>query len=126
MLPKIEELLRGVVQVGTVQPIYERLGAVMNHPLSSATDIGRIMSADPVPEAARTLAPGAPARPRERRAAARDRGRLLRLHSRTAGSGAARALAAARPAAGSGGVAPPAPAREPVSRGGGRRARGRP
>jgi putative nucleotidyltransferase with HDIG domain len=47
MLPKIEELLRGVVQVGTVQPIYERLGAVMNHPLSSATDIGRIISDDP-------------------------------------------------------------------------------
>jgi putative nucleotidyltransferase with HDIG domain len=35
------------MQVGTVQPIYERLGAVMNHPLSSSTDIGGVIAEDP-------------------------------------------------------------------------------
>jgi putative nucleotidyltransferase with HDIG domain len=47
MAGKIEELVRSVSQVGSVQPIYERLGAVMNHPLASATDIGRVISDDP-------------------------------------------------------------------------------
>jgi putative nucleotidyltransferase with HDIG domain len=47
MSARIDDLVRSVSQVGTVQPIYERLGAVMNHPLSSATDIGRVISDDP-------------------------------------------------------------------------------
>lgn len=47
MIPKVEELIRGVVQVGTVQPVYERLAQVMNHPLSSSSDIGKVISEDP-------------------------------------------------------------------------------
>jgi putative nucleotidyltransferase with HDIG domain len=47
MPARLDELVRGVSQVGSVQPVYERLGAVMNHPLSSATDIGRVISDDP-------------------------------------------------------------------------------
>ncbi|MEO7987231.1 MAG: HDOD domain-containing protein [Gemmatimonadales bacterium] len=46
-MPEIEELIRGVVHVGTVQPVYERLAHVMNHPLSSSSDIGRVISDDP-------------------------------------------------------------------------------
>jgi putative nucleotidyltransferase with HDIG domain len=47
MPSKIEELVVGVAQVGSVQPVYERLSAVMNHPLSSSTDIGRVIADDP-------------------------------------------------------------------------------
>ncbi len=47
MPTKLDELIRGVVQVGTVQPVYERLERVMNHPLSSSSDIGKVISEDP-------------------------------------------------------------------------------
>jgi putative nucleotidyltransferase with HDIG domain len=46
-MAKVDEVLRGVVQVGTVQSVYERLSQVMNHPLSSSSDIGKVISEDP-------------------------------------------------------------------------------
>ncbi len=46
-MPSLDDLISGVVQVGTVQPVYERLAQVMNHPLSSSSDIGKVISEDP-------------------------------------------------------------------------------
>jgi putative nucleotidyltransferase with HDIG domain len=46
-MSKVEDLVRGVVHVGTVQPVYERLAQVMNHPLSSSSDIAKVISEDP-------------------------------------------------------------------------------
>lgn len=46
-MPSLDELISGVVQVGTVQSVYERLAQVMNHPLSSSSDIGKVISEDP-------------------------------------------------------------------------------
>lgn len=46
-MSKVDDLVRGVVQVGSVQPVYERLMQVMNHPLSSSSDIGKVISEDP-------------------------------------------------------------------------------
>jgi putative nucleotidyltransferase with HDIG domain len=46
-MPSLDELVSGVVQLGTVQPVYERLAQVMNHPLSSSGDIGKVISEDP-------------------------------------------------------------------------------
>jgi putative nucleotidyltransferase with HDIG domain len=43
----IDELIRGVVRVGTLQTVYERLAQVMDHPLSSSSDIGKVISEDP-------------------------------------------------------------------------------
>lgn len=42
-----EDLIRGAVEVGTVQTMYQRLIQVMDHPLSSAADVGKIISEDP-------------------------------------------------------------------------------
>jgi putative nucleotidyltransferase with HDIG domain len=44
---KLEDLIRGAVEVGTVQTMYQRLVQVMDHPLSSATDVGKIIAEDP-------------------------------------------------------------------------------
>jgi HD-like signal output (HDOD) protein len=44
---KIDDVIRGVTNVGTVQLIYNRLTAVMNHPLSSAADVGKVIGEDP-------------------------------------------------------------------------------
>ncbi len=46
-MTKVEDLIHGVVQVGSVQSVYERLAQVMNHPLSSSGDIGKVISEDP-------------------------------------------------------------------------------
>lgn len=46
-MSKVDDLIRGVVQVGSVQPVYQRLSQVMNHPLSSSSDIGKVISEDP-------------------------------------------------------------------------------
>ncbi|MGE0442465.1 MAG: HDOD domain-containing protein [Gemmatimonadales bacterium] len=42
-----EDLIKGAVEVGTVQGMYERLVQVIDHPLSSASDVGRVISEDP-------------------------------------------------------------------------------
>ncbi|MEO8448540.1 MAG: HDOD domain-containing protein [Gemmatimonadota bacterium] len=42
-----EDLLRGALDVGTVQMFYHRLTEVMDHPLSSASDVGHVISEDP-------------------------------------------------------------------------------
>lgn len=44
---RAEDLIRGTVEVGTVQGLYERLTTVIDHPLSSAADVGRIIAEDP-------------------------------------------------------------------------------
>ena len=46
MSNRLDELIRGVTNVGTVQLIYERLTTVVNHPLSSAADVGRVIADD--------------------------------------------------------------------------------
>jgi putative nucleotidyltransferase with HDIG domain len=42
-----EDLIRGAVELGTVQDMYERLVQVIDHPLSSAADVGRVIAEDP-------------------------------------------------------------------------------
>ena len=42
-----EDLIRGAIDVGTVQTLYQRLVQVMDHPLSSAADVGKVISEDP-------------------------------------------------------------------------------
>jgi putative nucleotidyltransferase with HDIG domain len=42
-----EDLVRGTVDVGTVQTMYHRLTEVIDHPLSSAADVGKVISEDP-------------------------------------------------------------------------------
>lgn len=42
-----EDLIRGAVDVGTAQTIYNRLTQVIHHPLSSAADIGAVIADDP-------------------------------------------------------------------------------
>ena len=42
-----EDLIRGAVEVGTIQSMYERLVQVIDHPLSSASDVGRVIAEDP-------------------------------------------------------------------------------
>ncbi|HYC30769.1 MAG TPA: HDOD domain-containing protein, partial [Gemmatimonadales bacterium] len=47
MALKPAELVEGIVRVGTVHTIYDRLSEVMSHPLSSAGDIGKVIAEDP-------------------------------------------------------------------------------
>jgi HD-like signal output (HDOD) protein len=47
MAYRIGELVSSVVNVGSVQSIYQRLTEVMNHPHSSAADIGKVIAEDP-------------------------------------------------------------------------------
>lgn len=42
-----EDLIRGAVDVGTVQTMYHRLSEVIDHPLSSAADVGKVIAEDP-------------------------------------------------------------------------------
>ena len=42
-----DDLVRGVETVASVKQIYDRLLEVMEHPLSSAADIGRVIGEDP-------------------------------------------------------------------------------
>lgn len=42
-----EDLIRGTIEVGTVQTLYQRLVQVIDHPLSSAADVGKVISEDP-------------------------------------------------------------------------------
>jgi putative nucleotidyltransferase with HDIG domain len=42
-----EDLIRGTVEVGTVQTMYHRLVQVIDHPLSSAADVGKVIAEDP-------------------------------------------------------------------------------
>jgi putative nucleotidyltransferase with HDIG domain len=42
-----EDLLRGTVEVATIHSIYHRLNEVIDHPLSSAADVGRVIADDP-------------------------------------------------------------------------------
>ncbi|MBM4187635.1 MAG: HDOD domain-containing protein [Gemmatimonadetes bacterium] len=42
-----EDLIRGAIEVGTVQTLHQRLILVMDHPLSSAADVGKVISEDP-------------------------------------------------------------------------------
>ncbi|MBL8988104.1 MAG: HDOD domain-containing protein [Gemmatimonadetes bacterium] len=42
-----EDLIRGAIEVGTIQSMYERLLQVIDHPLSSASDVGRVIAEDP-------------------------------------------------------------------------------
>lgn len=44
---RADDLVRGAVEVGTVQGLYERLTKVIDHPLSSAADVGRVIAEDP-------------------------------------------------------------------------------
>src|SRR5919202_2651911 len=44
---RLDELVRGVSKVGTVQPIYLRLSEVMDHPLSSSSDVAKVIADDP-------------------------------------------------------------------------------
>lgn len=47
MVMRPEDLVRGVDTVASVKQVYDRLFEVMDHPLSSATDIGRVIGEDP-------------------------------------------------------------------------------
>lgn len=47
MARRPEDLLRGTVDVGSVQAMYYRLTEVIDHPLSSAADVGRVIAEDP-------------------------------------------------------------------------------
>ncbi len=47
MTRRPEDLIRGAVELGTVQTMYQHLVQVMDHPLSSAADVGKIISEDP-------------------------------------------------------------------------------
>lgn len=42
-----EDLVRGSVDVASVKSIYQRLREVMDHPLSSASDVGKVIGEDP-------------------------------------------------------------------------------
>ncbi len=42
-----EDLIRGTVDVGSVQTMYHRLTQVIDHPLSSAADVGKVIAEDP-------------------------------------------------------------------------------
>ena len=42
-----EDLIRGAIEVGTIQTMYQRLVQVIDHPLSSAADVGKVISEDP-------------------------------------------------------------------------------
>jgi putative nucleotidyltransferase with HDIG domain len=42
-----EDLIRGAIDVGTVQTMYHRLVQVIDHPLSSASDVGKVIAEDP-------------------------------------------------------------------------------
>jgi putative nucleotidyltransferase with HDIG domain len=44
---RLDDLIRGTVEVGTVQTMYFRLTEVIDHPLSSAADVGRVIAEDP-------------------------------------------------------------------------------
>lgn len=44
---RADDMIRGTVEVGTVQGLYERLTTVIDHPLSSAADVGRVIADDP-------------------------------------------------------------------------------
>ncbi|MGE0553255.1 MAG: HDOD domain-containing protein [Gemmatimonadales bacterium] len=46
-LRRPEDLIRGTVDIGTVQTMYHRLAEVIDHPLSSAADVGRVIAEDP-------------------------------------------------------------------------------
>lgn len=47
MHPEIRKLIRDVDQLASLPSIYERLNEVVNHPRSSAHDIGKVVSEDP-------------------------------------------------------------------------------
>jgi putative nucleotidyltransferase with HDIG domain len=47
MVRRPEDLIRGTVEVATVQAMYYRLTEVIDHPLSSAADVGRVIADDP-------------------------------------------------------------------------------
>jgi putative nucleotidyltransferase with HDIG domain len=42
-----EDLIRGTIEVGTVQTMYDRLVQVIDHPLSSSGDVGKVIAEDP-------------------------------------------------------------------------------
>ncbi len=42
-----EDLIRGTIDVGTVQTMYQRLVQVIDHPLSSSSDVGKVIAEDP-------------------------------------------------------------------------------
>ncbi len=47
MARRPEDLIRGVIDVGTIQTMYQRLVQVIDHPLSSASDVGKVIGEDP-------------------------------------------------------------------------------
>ena len=47
MARRPEDLIRGAVEVGTIQTMYQRLVQVIDHPLSSASDVGKVIAEDP-------------------------------------------------------------------------------
>ncbi len=47
MARRPEDLIRGAIEVGTIQTMYHRLVQVIDHPLSSAADVGKVISEDP-------------------------------------------------------------------------------
>ncbi len=47
MARRPEDLIRGAIDVGTIQTMYQRLVQVIDHPLSSAADVGKVISEDP-------------------------------------------------------------------------------
>ncbi len=47
MARRPDDLIRGVLDVGTIQTMYQRLVQVIDHPLSSASDVGKVIGEDP-------------------------------------------------------------------------------
>ena len=47
MARRPEDLIRGAIEVGTIQTMYQRLIQVIDHPLSSASDVGKVIAEDP-------------------------------------------------------------------------------
>ena len=47
MARRPEDLISGAIEVGTIQTMYQRLIQVIDHPLSSASDVGKVIAEDP-------------------------------------------------------------------------------
>ena len=47
MTRRPEDLIRGAIEVSTIQTMYHRLVQVIDHPLSSASDVGKVIAEDP-------------------------------------------------------------------------------
>ncbi len=47
MVRRPEDLIRGSIEVSSIQTMYQRLVQVIDHPLSSASDVGKVIAEDP-------------------------------------------------------------------------------